>query len=85
MKPFNDLVLIKADKPKDQTSSGIILMEEWKSLPLTGEILEVGPKVTTVSKGQKVTFERYGSIILEDDQRLCKERHIFGVVDAERA
>lgn len=80
MQPVRDLVLIQADSAKTQTESGILVQEEWKTLPLTGEILEVGPQVTQVKKGDKVTFNRYSSIILEKDQRLCKESQISGIL-----
>ena len=80
MQPVKDLVLIQADSAKTQTESGILLQEEWKTLPLIGEILEVGPQVTQVKKGDRVTFNRYSSIILEKDQRLCKESQISGIL-----
>lgn len=80
MQPVRDLVLIQADSAKTQTESGIFLHEDWKSLPLTGEILEVGPQVTQVKKGDRVAFNRYSSIILEDDQRICKETQISGIL-----
>lgn len=80
MQPVRDLVLIQADSAKTQTESGILLQEYWKTLPLIGEILEVGPQVTQVKKGDKVTFNRYSSIILEKDQRLCKESQISGIL-----
>lgn len=80
MQPVRDLVLIQADSAKTQTESGILLQEDWKTLPLIGEILEVGPQVTQVKKGDKVTFNRYSSIILEKDQRLCKESQISGIL-----
>lgn len=77
MKPLRDLVLVKADKAKTQTESGFFLAENWKTLPLTGKVLAVGPDVTTVKKGDKIGFARYGSVILPDDERLCKEAHIL--------
>lgn len=77
MKPLRDLVLVKADKPKNQTDSGFFLVENWKTLPLTGKVLAVGPLVTSVKKGDTIGFARYGTVILPDDQRLCKESHIL--------
>ncbi len=56
-------------------------MEEWKSLPPTGEILAIGPLVKEVKVGDRVIFERFGSIILENDERVCKESHLMGVFD----
>jgi len=77
MKPLRDLVLVRADKAEDQTSSGFFLAENWKSLPLTGEVLAVGPLVTELHVGDKIGFARYGTIQLSEDNRLCKESHIL--------
>lgn len=74
--PTRDVILIKADTPRQQTDSGILLDEQWKTLPLTGEVLATGPDVTSVQVGDRVGFNRYASIVLEDDERLIKERHL---------
>jgi co-chaperonin GroES (HSP10) len=77
--PLGSKVLIKADKSKSETASGLLIHEDWKSLPLTGKIVAIGPMVSTVEVGQRVMFGRYGSIILEDDLRICLEGHIYGI------
>lgn len=79
--PKRDIILIRADKPENQTKSGLLLNESWKTIPLIGEVVKVGPEVTKVNVGDRVLFERYASIILEDDMRLCLERHVFGAID----
>lgn len=79
MEPVRDVVLIKADSVKDRTDSGLYINEGWKSLPLEGEVLAVGPLVSTIKTGDRVGFARYASIILPNDQRLCNERHILWV------
>lgn len=81
MTPSRDIVLIKADEAKTKTASGLFLNEDWKTLPLEGEVLAVGPLVTNVTVGDRVIFERYSSLILENNERLCKASHIFGVYD----
>ena len=78
--PLWDIVLIQADKPREKTASGLLLVEEWKTLPPTGTVLAIGPDVKTVKVGDRVMFGRYGSIILENDLRLCQERHIHATV-----
>lgn len=80
MQPTRDIVLIKADKPKDKTDSGLFIQQDWKTLPPTGTVLAIGPDVNNVKTGDKVVFERYASIILENDERLCKESHILAKV-----
>ena len=81
--PKRDLVLIQADAPKEQTKSGLYIVEEWKTLPHTGTVLAVGPKVTEVKVGERLLFERYGSVILEKGQRLCKESHCLATLEEE--
>ena len=82
IQPLRDLVLIKADQPKTETASGILLAEEeWKTLPPTGEVMAIGPEVKAVSIGDRVMFERYGSIVLEGDNRICKEELVQGVLN----
>lgn len=77
MKPFKDLVVIEVDPPKEKTASGLYIKEDWKTIPPTGVIKEVGPDVTTVAVGDKVLFERYSSIIIDKTTRMCKESHIL--------
>jgi co-chaperonin GroES (HSP10) len=80
IKPKRDIVLIKVEKPPEKTASGFFLQEEWKTLPPIGVVEAVGPQVTDVQVGDKVIFERYASIILENDYRLCKESHLIGTI-----
>lgn len=87
MQPFNDLILIQADKPRETTKSGLLIAEEWKTVPPTGTILAVGPGVTEerLKPGVRVLFERYASVILENDQRLCKQSHILAILEDDDA
>jgi co-chaperonin GroES (HSP10) len=81
IQPLHDIVLIKADPPPTRSKSGLLFVtEEWKSLPPRGEVMAVGPLVTKVKVGDRVLFGRYGTIILEDDMRLCIERHVHAKV-----
>ena len=83
MKLFRDLVLIKPEEPKQQTASGIYIKEDWKTLPPIGEVIDIGPEVKEIKKGDRVIFERYGSIVTEIDDvkcRLCQESQVFGVI-----
>jgi len=84
LKPLQDFVLIEVDDEKEKQGA-LFVVEEWKSLPPTGTIVEVGPQVVGLKAGTRVQFERYSSVILEDNLRLCKESHIYGVLDDEKA
>ncbi len=80
MQPIRDIVLIQADEARTQTDSGLYVQEDWKSLPQQGKVLEVGPLVKTLKKGDKVLFNRYASIIIEKDKRFCKESQISAII-----
>lgn len=80
MQPTRDIVLVRADDVKEKTDSGIYIKQDWKTLPPTGTVSAVGPDVKTVKPGDRVVFERYASVILEDGFRLCKESHILGII-----
>ena len=85
IKPQRDIVLVKADKANNQTKSGILISEEWVSHPLTGTIEALGPEVVGLQVGDRILFERYSSIILEDDLRLIQAKLVFAVVNDETA
>lgn len=86
MQPLKDLVLIEADKPKEKTASGIYITEDWKTLPPMGTVKAVGPEVKDQSLvGKRVLFERYASVILEGQDRLCKESCILAILEDEDA
>lgn len=77
---MRDLVLIQADEVKTQTESGLLIHEEWQTVPPTGVILAVGPQVKEVKVGDKVLFERYGATMpygKEDNRRMCKAGHLL--------
>lgn len=79
--PLGDKILVRVDPPKDKTDTGILIHEEWKKLPNTGEVLAVGPKVDKIVVGDKVVFMRYGATILEKDLRLTQQTHILGKIN----
>lgn len=81
--PTRDRIIIETDKPKEKTDFGLLLNEDWKSLLPTGTVLAVGPGVLDVRPGDRVVFERYASIILEGQQRMCLEKHIMAIITGE--
>lgn len=83
--PTRDLILIEADKPKEQTKSGIFIVEDWKTLPPMGVVQAVGPDADQTLLGKRVIFERYGAVTVEDDMKLCLESHIQAVVEDDDA
>lgn len=80
-------VLISADKAPEKSKSGLYLTESWKTLPPFGEVVAIGPEVKTVKVGDRVIFERYGSVTIQlehgekEDYRVCLEKHVIAKVD----
>lgn len=82
MRLLGKRILIEADEPVKQSASGILIQEDWETRPPYGTVLAVGPDVTEVKKGDRVVFERFGSIMMpEKNQRLCLEEHMLAVLD----
>lgn len=78
LQPTRDLVEIKVDPAKDDQDS------TWITLPPTGTITGVGPEVKDFKVGDRVLFARFAAIKgLEDDSRLCQEKHIFGRINGK--
>jgi co-chaperonin GroES (HSP10) len=77
--PVGDILLIRVDEPTRETASGIIIKEDWKTLPPTGTVISIGSRVTNATVGDQVVFERYSSVVLDDDLRLCKDSNILAI------
>ena len=77
--PVGDILLIRVDPPKSETASGIIIKEDWKTLPPVGEVLSVGNLVKNAHPGDRVVFERYSSVTLDEDLRLCRDANILAL------
>jgi len=82
MKLQNSLVLVRVDPVVEQMEEGIFIQDEWKDLPPTGTVEDVGEGVTFCKKGDKVFFTRYAAIEFpgDDDLRVCKEDGILAVL-----
>ena len=79
-----DRVLIRADKTKEKTASGIYINEDWKTLPPTGEVMAIGPDVKNRDLlGKRVVFERYSAVTLDDDLKFCNEDHILAILSEQ--
>lgn len=80
IEPLGDIVVIEVIPPAKETASGIILTEDWKTLPPKGKVIAIGDGVKNEGLiGKVVVFERYTSVVLEDNLRLCRESNILAV------
>jgi len=63
--PLSDRVLIKPERGATQTDGGFEIPEEKQHV---GEVISVGPNVTSVIAGQTVLFGKYGGTEVEIDE-----------------
>lgn len=90
LKPLNDNVILKKEKAKKETSSGIILTTAQKE-PDYALVVEVGEgaivdgklKPMTVKKGDKVIYQQYSAtdFTFEDEEYLVvSEKDILAII-----
>lgn len=59
-------------------------MEDWKTLPPMGVVIDIGPDVVNKDLlGKRVLFERYGAVTVEKEVKLCLEDHIQAIIEDE--
>ena len=79
-KPLRDNLLVKLEKNKEKTVSGIIIPEGSKEKPQTGEVVAVGEgkvlengqvRPLSVKVGDRVIFKSYAPSELPDEEDLA--------------
>lgn len=86
LKPRNDYVAVKRDKPQEKSSGGILLAniaEDVSESSEQGIVLAIGPKVTEVKVGDRVLIGSFaGSTFKVDGEPvvLIKEGEILAVL-----
>ena len=93
IKPLFDNILIRPLEAETKTASGIILPDNAKEKPQTGQIVAVGPgKVTpkgekepiVVKVGQKVMYKRWGGNEVKingEELILVEQKDILAVLE----
>ena len=82
LKPLNDRVVAKLEKPLEKTASGILLGEA-KEKPAYALVESVGPEVKSVKKGDKIVYKEYSTteIKLDDTEYIIlKEEDILATL-----
>ena len=74
--PLGNRVLVE---PIHETASSHIEMVEEQE-PVKGTVLEVGPEVTTVKKGDEVVFKKYAAQEELDDFLIFREPDLLCVM-----
>lgn len=83
IKPLRNLLLIELDKPEDQNDAGIFMTKSWEDAITSATVLDVGPEVKDLKKGDRVHINPYAYIDLtKSEYKLIQEGDILGHVEA---
>lgn len=67
LKPLNDRIVAKIEKPLETTKSGILLGDA-KEKPAYALVESIGPAVKTVKKGDKIVYKEYSTTEIKLDE-----------------
>lgn len=59
LEPFGERVVLRAEKPKDVTDSGLVLAPGAIEAPAEAVVLACGPDVQVVQAGDRVIYPKY--------------------------
>jgi len=93
IRPLEDRVLIKPDKPEDKTKHGIYLPEGAKEKPMSGKVIAAGPgklgddgtrAAVCVKKGNTVVYGKYSGTEIDFEGEslvIVRESDLLGVLE----
>ena len=93
LKPLVDRILVQVDEEKEQTVGGIVLANNAKEKPQTGEVVAVGDGAQTpdgkiiplnIKKGDKVLYDKYaGSEVKYEGNKylVMHEKDVMAIID----
>ena len=93
LKPLGDRILVQVDEEKEQTVGGIVLANNAKEKPQTGEVVAVGDGAQTpdgkiiplnITKGDKVLYDKYaGSEVKYECNKylVMHEKDVMAIID----
>ena len=90
LKPLGDRIILKIDDQPEQTIGGIVIANNAKEKPVTGEVVVVSTQNVgeleapqSVKAGDKVIFDKYaGQEVTLDgqDYLVVREKDILGIL-----
>lgn len=86
IKPIKKQIVVRQDRVKSVTTSGIIVTTDYRShkRPQVGTVLAVADECNIIKKGDRVFFSMYAGKNMHTDKGslICmKEREVMGVLD----
>ena len=79
--PRHNFIVLKMDKPAEQTKQGILLVQSAQDERLPATVIAVGPgvpggdknaliKIDDLIVGDRVVFNKYSALELDEDERM---------------
>jgi chaperonin GroES len=70
-KPKNKRLLVAPTMQSNKTDAGLFIPDSAKEVPMTGEVIAVGPECQEYAVGQTVMFGKYAGSIINVDGQDC--------------
>lgn len=83
LSPLTDRIIAVPDEADEKTASGILLTQGAQEKPKTAKVIEVGPDVKQVKKGDQIIYEEFASTSVKvggDDYIIVKEEKVLATV-----
>lgn len=84
LKPLNNLVLVKQEKTKTQTKSGLFIPESAQEKPMKGIVIEVSPKIDSIKINDTILYGKWSGTKVKvegESYLLVKEEDILGIIE----
>ena len=83
LKPLADRVVLQTEKAEEKTASGIYLPDKAQEKPKEAKVVEVGPDVKNIKKGDVVVYEEFAGTTVKvgnDEFTIVKEEKILATL-----
>ncbi len=79
--PTGNRVLVKLNSAVDTLEGGIYVPKASQDKPQDGTVINVGPKVTMVTQGDRVLIPKFAGTEIERDTYLLSEDDVLAIVE----
>jgi chaperonin GroES len=79
VRPLGDRVLVRPE-PESETRGRIVIPEKYRQKPQEGQVLAVGPAVTTLQPGDRVLYGKFAFLEVSPHGVLLRERDVMAVL-----
>lgn len=82
--PFKDRVLVEREEVQERTQGGLFVPKTSQEKPLRGHVIEIGPEVSNIKKGERILFGKYSGQEVEVNFKkfvLLRAEEILGTIN----